>query len=213
MKILLIFLLFGSAAFAQEGVDHLLERNLFEPERGQKEDDSPEEEEVVPISKDMPVFDGTVFIGDTKIAMFTYMLEGKQTSASIQLNEMVGGYTLTAIDRTKVELRGGGSSVPLQLFSIESGQKTKRGGTKTVSKVKKPPRAPSKAKSRNNTKGNSKGKDDKGRIKPSDPKKDTNKKGGNRADKNKKPSRFPKRTPPKNRSNNKKKTGNLTNKF
>ena len=132
MRALMIFCLIaltGTTVLGQSDIDRLLDRNIFDPDRGKKpeeEAEGPEEiiEEV--IAKDMPVLDGTLIIGDTKIALFTYINEGQPTSARVSVDERVAGYTVREITRDGVKLQGGGEPVTLALFS---GQKDKRGGT------------------------------------------------------------------------------------
>jgi len=131
MRALLITSLLActTLCFAQSDVDRLLDRNIFDPDRGKKveeEIDEPEEVLAEEISKDMPVLDGTLIIGDTKIALFTYIKDGQPISARVSVDERVAGYTVRAITSNGVEIQGGGAPVKIDLFS---GQKENRGGT------------------------------------------------------------------------------------
>lgn len=125
---LIFCLLIGCSAFAQPDIATIVDNDPFDPDRGRKEvvEEAVLEEEA-PMPVDLPVLDGTMVIGKRKLAMFTYMEEGKRKYASVTINETVAGYKLTQIKGSEVQLLGSGSPVTLRLFS---GEKTNRGGTK-----------------------------------------------------------------------------------
>lgn len=130
---LLCCLCFGLQVAAQD-IQSILDSNPFDPMRGKTEEEVTEDttEEVVPV--DLPVLDGTIIAGGTRIALLTYMLEGKNTSARVTVNEKVAQYTVSSIERHKVELTSGaGEPIKVALYS---GKKEKRGGTKTMPKPK-----------------------------------------------------------------------------
>lgn len=124
----LICLFFCCAALAQPDIATIVENDPFDPNRGRKE--AVEEEvapEEAPVPVDVPVLDGTMIIGKKKIALFTYMEEGKKRYMSASINEVVAGYKITDIADREVVLFGNGSPVNVRLFS---GEKASRGGTK-----------------------------------------------------------------------------------
>jgi len=125
----------GAHLYAQSDIDRLLDRNIFDPDRGKKPEEETEEPEEVPVevvSKDMPVLDGTLIIGETKIALFTYLQEGQPVSARVRVDEKVAGYTVQDITTDGVTLQGGGQPMELALFS---GQKENRGGSRSSASV------------------------------------------------------------------------------
>ncbi|MDJ0836284.1 MAG: hypothetical protein QNK37_07175 [Acidobacteriota bacterium] len=188
---LLILLSLCLPAFAQTDVDRLLDANIFDPDRGKKpaeeteENDAPETQVV---SKDLPVLDGTLIVGDVRIALFTILEDGKPKGVRAYVNDQVGAYKVKSIDREKVELMSGARPVPVSLYS---GNKQKRGGTKQVAKVTKKPTPARRANTKDGPKRGLKP-GDKNKPKPLPNARDN---------KNKKNNRFQKRTPPTRKTN------------
>jgi len=128
MKLIICFLV-GCSAFAQPDIATIVDSDPFDPDRGRKEVVEEEiMEEEAPKPLDLPTLDGTMVIGKKKLAMFTYMEEGKRRFTSVTINQTVAGYKLTQIKGSEVQLVGSGSPVTLRLFN---GEKTNRGGTKS----------------------------------------------------------------------------------
>jgi len=124
----IFLLMFSVVALAQPDIATIVENDPFDPDRGKK-DIAEEEilEEEAPVPLDLPTLDGTMVIGKKKIALFSYMEEGKKRYKSASINEVVAGYKITQIQDRQVELFGNGSPVNVSLFS---GDKTNRGGSK-----------------------------------------------------------------------------------
>ncbi len=134
---ILILCLTGAHVAAQSDIDRLLDRNIFDPDRGKKpeqEGEAPDEVEVPVVAKDMPILDGTLIVGETRIALFTHVVDGETISASVGINESVAGYTVQDITTEGVTLKAGGAPFELQLFS---GQKENRGGSRAVASARR----------------------------------------------------------------------------
>lgn len=106
----------------------ILERNPFDPDRGQVEAEPEEPVEVVPVG--MPILEGTLLFGDTQFAIFSGKEEGKRVSFRVPLEGDFNGYTLVHIDRNFVQLRSNSETIKLELYS---GAKEDRGGSKAGS--------------------------------------------------------------------------------
>lgn len=133
----LLFSMFASIAiYAQpEAVETILQNDPFDPDRGaiiEAQEEKPDEVEaaVVP-QEDMPVLDGVILLGKTRMAIFSQVQteKGKNENRTVRLNGEVSGYRVTAIEREHVVLTAKGQDTTLRLFS---GQKQKRGGSKKV---------------------------------------------------------------------------------
>ena len=138
MKILLLFF-FCLSAWGQVDIQSILDRDPFDPDRGQKEEDKVEEEEEQILPLDLPVLDGTIIVGETRIAIFSFLLEGKPASARARLNDTVAGYTVNKIERNLVEITGDAEPISLALYA---GKKDKRGGSKKAGRAVKALPAP-----------------------------------------------------------------------
>ncbi len=127
MRFILILLGMTSILSAQDYVDTIVKRNPFDPARGQME---LVEEVVEPIVQNigMPVLDGTIIIGEMKVALFTYTAEGRPKSTRVKVNESVQGYVVTEVTRNAVQLSGGGDR-PI-LVTMYADKNKSRGGTK-----------------------------------------------------------------------------------
>lgn len=130
----LLFLSFGVIAHAQVDINQVLERDIFDPMRGKEPVEEKEEKpEAVPEvkAKDEPILDGVLIVGNTRIAMFTVLLEGTPTPVRTKVNETITGtnYRITGIERNQVSIAG--RTEPFKLFS---GIKKNRGGTKKAVK-------------------------------------------------------------------------------
>ena len=138
----LMALLLAQPVQAQVDIQEVVERNPFDPKRGNKDDEleTPEEANVLALPDDVPVLDGTIISANLQIALLAYTdTEGKKVTARAKLDQKIGNYTLTQINPTSVELlESNGKTISLGMF--EDGQKKdgSRGGTKKVAKIKKP---------------------------------------------------------------------------
>ena len=85
-------LVFAPNAWTQgpEAIQDIIDRNPFDPNRGAKEAEEEKEEETIedePMAVNLPILDGIMVLGRTKVAMFTFEKEGKPMSARV---EMIG---------------------------------------------------------------------------------------------------------------------------
>jgi len=135
MRILLVICC-SVALMGQEYIDNILDRDPFDPERGQETDEVEVVEPVV-VERNLPVLDGTLIIGEKRIALFSFLEEGRPTTERVLLNETVAGYKLVTIDRSFVELDRGAGPIKLELYS---GQKKNRGGSKESAKGSSEPK-------------------------------------------------------------------------
>jgi len=150
---ILMLALFAGAAAAQD-IQSIVDRNPFDPDRGRKEDVDAEEEEAVPVvaPEELPTLDGTMIMGEVKIAMFSLVQDGKPATARVVMdaggsdytlhmrgeeelqelrNGRLGGYLIGDIQLDYVELKNGDNVLKLDIFANKD---KKRGGTKTVAK-------------------------------------------------------------------------------
>ena len=130
----LIFALIGLTCYGQD-IENILERNPFDPNRGKAEEEATEETAEAEVTEQMPILDGTVIIGETRIALFTVTKEGQPVSKRVRVDGEVGGYKVLAIDRLSVKLAGNGQELSVAMYSK---QKANRGGTKTLAKSQTP---------------------------------------------------------------------------
>lgn len=117
--------------FAQLNLQSIIDRDPFDPNRGQVPEVVEEVEEAPPPPPPiLPVLDGTMVIGDMKLAILTNTAEaGKEvTTERVRLNESFMGYTVSEINSESVKLSSGpGVSIEVRLYS---GKKTNRGGSR-----------------------------------------------------------------------------------
>lgn len=114
-----------------QDIESILERNPFDPNRGKAEEETAEEVPEAEISDQLPILDGTVILGDTRIALFTVAKEGQPTSKRVKVNEEIAGYKVIAIDRLSVKVSGNGQELSIAMYS---NRKENRGGTKVLAK-------------------------------------------------------------------------------
>ena len=100
MKVLFLLLLSVFAvdfqqAWCQDDIQSILERDPFDPDRGKKEEEEivDEEEPLLP-PQDLPILEGTIIVGQTRIAMFSFMDAGKKVSVHAVFKESESGYML-----------------------------------------------------------------------------------------------------------------------
>lgn len=151
-----IFLVAGLGVYAQDDYQHIVDRNPFDPDRGQVEEveetEAPEETRIVEEGHNF-ILDGTMIFDDRRLAILSYreaeatnkpertrsrirrMRRGQSTPQSnasvtskiLHLNDEFQGYTLVEIRTDSVTLRGDGKQIELAMYSDD---KQDRGGTK-----------------------------------------------------------------------------------
>lgn len=119
---------------AQDDAVHtIISNDPFDPDRGvaavEETEAALEVEEIVVQDADLPVLDGIILLGKTRMALFSNVIgdEGEPRNRTVRLNGDVAGYQVTAIEREHVVLTANGQTTTLRLFS---GQKKARGGSK-----------------------------------------------------------------------------------
>ena len=132
-----ILLLLASPFFAQDLVNSIIEKNPFDPDRGQKPEEVVENVEE-PLPADLPVCDGTLILGENRYAMFTFQVEGKMVSECLEVQERSNGYLVKQIESDRVILEQGGNTHTIKLF-FQDAKKDKKGGSR---KSVAPPREP-----------------------------------------------------------------------
>lgn len=138
--------LLSSLSFAQTDIQSIIERDPFDPNRGQKE----AEEEEAPVEEapaiDLPILDGTMIIGKSKYAIFTYIEEGKPVTTRVKLKDKIAGYTLASVGPSSARLKGlGGRNQSIEVFAEKKNKK--RGASKKAAKATKPGKKPTKPRS------------------------------------------------------------------
>ncbi len=156
--------LLGATALAQD-IQSIVERNPFDPDRGKKDDaDQEQAEEAAPeVDPDeLPSLNGTMIIGDTKIAIFSYVEAGKPVTARVVLDDVtkdytlhlrgeeiseqrngrLAGYKINDIHANYVEFAGGDSAIKIKMHANRD---KKRGGSKKAA-AKTPQRVPNRPK-------------------------------------------------------------------
>jgi len=114
-----------------QDIESIRERNPFDPNLVRAEEESAEETPEAEVSEQLPILDGTVILGDTRIALFTVAMEGQPTSKRVKVNEEIAGYKVIAIDRLSVKVSGNGQELSIAMYSKK---KENRGGTKALTK-------------------------------------------------------------------------------
>lgn len=132
-KLSVLFLLFALfPVLGQDLISTIMERNPFDPKRGQKEAEEVEEvEEEVPA--DLPLCDGTLIIGEERYAMFTFLIEGEQVSKTLAINESSNGYMVKEIEHNRVTLQQANKTHTIKLF-FQEGKMESRGGSRKATK-------------------------------------------------------------------------------
>lgn len=125
---------FSLTILAQDDAVHTIVNNdPFDPERGVVEmedtEATPIVEDIVVEDHDLPVLDGIILLGKSRMALFSNVVnqDGQSTNQTIRLNGNIAGYTVTTIERDHVVLSTNGNQTTLRLFT---GKKPNRGGTK-----------------------------------------------------------------------------------
>lgn len=96
MKFFILFLI-TSSLWAQDNIQTILERDPFDPNRGQVDEEEvepEEEEEEVVLPDNMPVLDGTIIFGDVRIAMFSLEVNGQKLTARAEMRGASNDYVL-----------------------------------------------------------------------------------------------------------------------
>ncbi|CAM2066106.1 hypothetical protein SCOR_12060 [Sulfidibacter corallicola] len=164
----LLFCLFSVSAFplwAQDRIEVIVERNLFDPFPFEEVEEEAPPEEVIPVET-APVelfLDGTMIFKDKRYAIIRYMADpepaatpektrladprskrkparrGPQMKTKMMsLNGELKGYTLTKVDINSATLMRGPEQVRLEMFN---GTKQNRGGSKKLSAKPAPKKA------------------------------------------------------------------------
>lgn len=85
-KIAWLFIFLGGLAWSQD-IQSILERNPFDPNRGKQEEEQVEEEpEIEEIEvEELPILDGTMVLGSTRVAIFSFEQDGTKMSARVEM--------------------------------------------------------------------------------------------------------------------------------
>ncbi len=97
------WLLLGMLAWGQD-IQGIVDRNPFDPDRGKKdvEGKEPELDETPDISaREMPILDGTMILGETRIAIFSLTHEGQPITARVEMKGNSGNYNLYLREKKK----------------------------------------------------------------------------------------------------------------
>jgi len=132
MRMLLICMLF-SRLFAQDLINQIIEGNPFDPERGNKAPITEVEGPGEFIPADLPVCDGTLILGELKLALLTFRIEGQPAFKYLKIGEETNGYKLSEVNYDNVVLNQGGRIHTITLFQQES-KKERRGGSRKAAK-------------------------------------------------------------------------------
>ena len=132
-----ILLLLVGPFFAQDLVNSIIEKNPFDPDRGQKPEEVVENVEE-PLPSDLPVCDGTLILGESRYAMFTFLVEGKMVAECLEVQESSNGYLVKQIEPDRVILEQGGNTHTIKLFYQDAKKDKKGGSRKAVASPKEP---------------------------------------------------------------------------
>lgn len=81
------------ALWAQNDIQSIVERDPFDPDRGKKEEVEGQEEAVEDIGiEDLPILDGTMIIGNLRIAMLSFTKDGRTIAARVEMRDGQQGY-------------------------------------------------------------------------------------------------------------------------
>ena len=92
-------------------IQSIVDRNPFDPDRGKKEEEEdPEETEAEDEAPavDLPVLDGTIIYGNTKIAVLSFQKDGMNLTARVEMLPENQGYQLYLREKKKAAKKGRG---------------------------------------------------------------------------------------------------------